>query len=106
MSKTTTDRDEIRRWAEAHGGKPARIEGTGGRGDPGMLRLMFPDAPFAKDEQLRAIDWTEWFDAFDRNDLALVYDPTSRFSKIIARSTAEARAQGESGVSVHHPQGR
>jgi hypothetical protein len=106
MSKTTTNRDEIRRWAEAHGGKPACIEGTGGRGDPGMLRLMFPDAPFAKDEHLHAIDWAEWFEAFDKNGLALVYEPTSRFSKIIARTTAEAREQGESGASVHHPHGR
>jgi hypothetical protein len=107
MSKTTTDWDEIRRWAEAQGGQPARIEGTGSKGgDPGMLRLMFPNAPFAKDEQLQPIGWAEWLEAFDRNGLALVYEPSSRFNKIVARSTAEAREQGESGVSVHHPHGR
>jgi len=71
-----------------------------------MLRLMFPDAPFANDEKLREMEWDEWFDAFDANGLALVYDPSSRFNKIVARSTAEARERGESGASVHHPHGR
>jgi hypothetical protein len=27
-SKVTTDPEEIRRWAEAHGGKPAMVKGT------------------------------------------------------------------------------
>lgn len=105
-SKTTMEHDEIKRWAEDHGGKPACISGTGGKNDVGMLRLMFPDSPFANDENLRELDWSDWFEAFDANGLALVYDPESRFNKVIARSTAEARAQGESGASVHHPHGR
>jgi hypothetical protein len=105
-TKATTDHEEIRRWAEGHGGMPACIAGTGGNGDPGMLRLMFPDAPQANDEKLRPMTWDEWFDAFDANGLALVHDPSSRFNKIIARSTADARAKGESGASVHHPRGR
>jgi hypothetical protein len=103
---TTTDHEAIRTWAEAQGGKPACIAGTGGKGDAGMLRLMFPKAPQAKDENLREMGWDEWFEAFDANELALVFDESSRFNKIVARSTAEARAQGQSGVSVHHPHGR
>jgi hypothetical protein len=59
-SKTTTDHHEIRRWASAHGGKPACIAGTGGKGDPGMLPLMFPDSPLANDENLRELAWDEW----------------------------------------------
>jgi hypothetical protein len=71
-----------------------------------MLRLMFPGSSYAKDENLHEIGWDEWGQAFEANGLALVYDPSSRFNKIVARSTAEAREHGESGVSVHHPHGR
>jgi hypothetical protein len=105
-SSTTTNREEIRQWAEAQGGKPACIAGTGGKGDAGMLRLMFPRAPQANDENLREMSWDDWFEAFDANDLALVYDDSSRFNKLVARSTAEARAHGEGKASVHHPHGR
>jgi hypothetical protein len=28
MSDTTTNHDEIRRWAEQHGGKPAAVSGN------------------------------------------------------------------------------
>jgi hypothetical protein len=29
-SKTTTDHDEIKKWVESRGGKPATVKGTGG----------------------------------------------------------------------------
>ena len=105
-SQTTTDHDVIRTWAEGQGGKPACIVGTGGKNDPGMLRLMFPDSEFADDANLHELNWDDWFEAFDANELALVFDEKSRFNKIVARSTAEARSRGESGASVHHPHGR
>lgn len=71
---------------EEHGGQPARVEGTGDDGD-GLLRLDFGD----EDDDLEQIDWDEWFEAFEENDLALVYqDETSkgedsRFSKLVSR---------------------
>jgi hypothetical protein len=102
-SKSTTSHDEIVTWAERHGGKPACVAGTGGGKDPGMLRLMFPESEFAQDDKLNEMGWDEWLRAFDANDLALIYDESSRFNKIVARSTAEARSRGESGASVHHP---
>jgi hypothetical protein len=40
-AKTTTD-PEIRAWVEAHGGRPARVRGTGDGDDPGILRIDFP----------------------------------------------------------------
>ncbi len=39
---TTTDHEEIRRWAEERGARPARVRRTGRDGDPGMIRLDFP----------------------------------------------------------------
>ena len=105
-SRTTTDRNEIRRWAEERGAKPACVKGTGGKGDPGMIRLDFPG--FSGSDSLEHISWDEWFKAFDDNDLALVYqDRTadgqrSNFNKLVARDTADARAQGDSQASVHH----
>jgi hypothetical protein len=83
QSRTTTDHDEIRRWAEERGGRPAKVRGTGGDGDPGILRIKFDDS----DEDLEEISWDEFFDAFDRNRLPLVYDPDpgSRFQKFVSR---------------------
>jgi hypothetical protein len=104
-SKTTTNHDEIRRWAEARGAKPACVKGTGGGDDPGMIRLDFPG--YSGSDSLQHISWDEWFDAFDQNGLALVYqDRTadgarSNFNKLISRDTAEARADGESHASTH-----
>lgn len=39
LSNTTTDHEEIRRWAESRGARPARVRGTGNSGDPGIIRL-------------------------------------------------------------------
>lgn len=77
----TTDPGEIRSWVEANGGRPARVRGTGGGRDPGMLRIDF-DEP---DPSLEEISWDDWFDAFERNDLALLHSEDSRFNKLVQR---------------------
>jgi hypothetical protein len=42
-TKRTTDHDEIRKWAESRGGKPATIKGTPKAGEEaGLLRIDFP----------------------------------------------------------------
>jgi hypothetical protein len=88
-AKTTTNHDTIRRWAEERGGRPARVKGTGGNGDPGMLRLDFGE----RDPSLEEISWDEFFEKFDESDLAFLYqDETtsgdeSRFSKFVERAT-------------------
>jgi len=90
-AKTTTDHDEIRRWAEERGGRPAAVQGTGSDGDPGILRIEFPDYAEADDDNLVEISWDEWFDAFEQNELALLYQEEtpdgdeSRFSKLVSR---------------------
>jgi hypothetical protein len=86
MSETTTDHNEIRRWAEKHDGRPASVSSTGSGSDPGILRLMFPDAPQHDDDALEEISWDEWLKAFDDNGLALVYEPDSNFNKLVSRS--------------------
>lgn len=88
-SRTTTDHDEIRRWAEERGAKPACVKGTGGKGDTGMIRLDFPG--YSGNESLREVTWDEFFDKFDENNLALLYqDKTasgqkSNFNKLVKR---------------------
>jgi len=89
-SKTTTDHDEIRRWAEERGGRPAHVQDTGSTGDPGILRIDFQDP----DDRLEEIGWDKWFQAFDENNLALVYQDekqdgeTSTFNKLVSRENA------------------
>jgi hypothetical protein len=100
QSKTTTDHDEIRRWAEKRGGSPAAVARTGGRrgsGDPGILRIDFPG--FSGEGSLRPISWEQFFDAFDANELALVYRERDRFNKLVSRETAGARARGQRRAS-------
>jgi hypothetical protein len=93
QSKTTTDHDEIRQWAEAHEGKPAAVIGTGEGSDPGILRIDFPG--FSGEGKLRPIAWDEFFKWFDANELALVYRPKDRFNKLISRTTAQAGRRGK-----------
>ena len=95
-NRTTTDHDEIRRWAEGRGGQPAAVEGTGSGDDPGILRIAFPDRLQSEDESLEEISWNEWLEAFDRNGLALVYQEQtaegqeSRFNKLVSRESVRS----------------
>jgi hypothetical protein len=88
-SKSTTNHDEIRRWVEARGGRPAHVKETGGGDDPGILRIDYPGR--GDDESLEDISWDEWFDWFERNELAFLYQEEtsggdeSRFSKLVSR---------------------
>lgn len=83
-SRTTTDHDEIRRWAEARDGHPARVKG---QGEGGILRIDFGEP----EDSLEEIDWDTFFEIFDDNDLAFLYQEktqdggTSRFNKFVDR---------------------
>jgi hypothetical protein len=57
QAKITTDHDEIRKWAEARGGRPAAVRSTYSKEDPGIIRIEFRDAPNARDENLVEIPW-------------------------------------------------
>jgi hypothetical protein len=97
-SKTTTDHDEIRKWVEKNGGSPARVKATGrGKNDPGILRIDYPG--FSGEDSLVKMDWDEWFEAFDANKLAFVYQPTTRFSKLVSRRTAASKTRSSRGTA-------
>jgi hypothetical protein len=88
-SKTTTDHDEIRRWVEERGGRPAAVKDTGNGDDPGILRIDYPGR--GDDESLEPISWDTFFEHFEKNNLAFVYQEEtkdgseSRFSKLVNR---------------------
>jgi hypothetical protein len=83
MATTTTDHDRIREWAEARGGRPARVKGTGDSADAGLLRLDFGEP----EESLEPVEWEDFFETFESSKLAFLYDdsPDSRFSKFVNR---------------------
>ncbi len=96
-SKTTTDHNEIRKWVEKRGGKPATISGTAGKGeDAGLLRIDLPGG--ASDPPLEPIDWDAFFQKFDEEKLAFVYQEKasngkeSHFCKFVSRETAKEKA--------------
>ena len=68
---TTTDHDEIRRWVEEKGGSPAIVDESGPEYEPDQLRIDYPG--YNGEEKLRRITWEEFFDRFDRHNLAFFY---------------------------------
>jgi hypothetical protein len=88
-STTTTDHDQIRKWVEERGGKPACVKERGSKDDPGLLRIDFPGG--AGEDRLQTIDWDEFFEKFDENRLAFLHQDrtadgdTSRFFKFVRR---------------------
>ncbi len=89
QSTTTIDHEEIRRWVEAHDGKPASVRGTESGDEAGVLRIDFPGG--AGDDQLEAIDWDDWFAKFEESELAFLYQEhkasgeDSTFFKLVRR---------------------
>ncbi len=87
--ETTTDHDTIREWVEARGGVPATVTATEEGEHAGILRIMFPKAKQAHDDNLEQIEWEEFFEKFDDSELAFLYqDKTadgkeSRFFKFV-----------------------
>jgi hypothetical protein len=107
LSKTTRDHDEIRKWAESRGAVPAEVAGTEKGGEPGILRFEFPKAPHHNDSKLKEIEWDDFFEKFDENDLELVYQEKtadgqkSNFNKLVHPSSDEHSSKSKSGSSSH-----
>jgi len=98
-SHVLTDHDEIREWAEERGATPSCVKGTGKRGGLGMLRLDFPG--FTGEESLQPVDWDEWLEEFDKDNLALLVQDTtaggerSNFNKLVSRQSVERKQAGK-----------
>jgi hypothetical protein len=88
-SKTTTNHEEIQKWVEARGGRPAIVKRTE-KGGSALLRIDYPG--FSGEDTLEEIEWDEFFEIFDENKLAFLYQEEtadgnqSRFSKFVDRS--------------------
>ena len=96
-SKVTTNHEEIRMWVEERGGKPARVIGSDKGAGGGLLRIDYPG--FTGKDTLETITWDEFFEAFEANNLAFLYQEEtkagkeSRFSKLIDRDSTNEKAK-------------
>lgn len=88
-AKTTTDHKLIRRWTEERGGRPASVHATHKGDETGILRIDFPGR--GDDSALDEISWDDFFENFEREKLAFLYQDklkdgaTSRFFKFVQR---------------------
>jgi hypothetical protein len=86
-ARKITDHEEIRRWAEERGGRPARVSDTVDDKGGGVLRFDFGE----KEDELEEMSWDEFFAVFDSRKLALLEQEEtssgrmSRFSKFVER---------------------
>lgn len=78
MGKTTTDHEEIKRWAMMHQGNPQLLDHTQAEGDKVGIRINFPgpedDTYLSEDHPPKDISWEEFFRIFDDQGLAFVYE--------------------------------
>lgn len=94
-SRVTTDHNVIRRWVEERQGRPATVKATGSSEEPGMLQIDFPGG--AGEDRLEPISWDTFFDKFDENELAFVYQDKlksgeeSRFFKFVRREEVRVK---------------
>lgn len=86
-AEKVTDHEQIRRWADERGGRPATVTETETDGEAGVLRFDFNEP----EERLEEITWDEFFAKFEESNLALLLqDETqdgseSRFFRFVAR---------------------
>lgn len=92
-AKRTTDHQTIVEWVESRGGCPAHVKRSGGGDDPGILRIDY--SGFSGEDSLEKLDWDTWFDAFEQNQLAFLYqdEKDSRFSKLVRRRPEDEHAE-------------
>ncbi len=92
-AKATTNHDEIRRWIESRGGKPACVKSTKGKTGC-LLRVDFPG--YSGEDTLEELDWDTFFSVFDKNGLAFLHQDEkdgqeSRFNKFVSKDSADAK---------------
>src|SRR5256885_9731967 len=100
-SNVAVNHDEIRRWVEERGGRPACVKATE-KVDSCLLRIDYPG--FSGEDSLEPIEWDEFFETFDENNLAFVYQESkngnpSRFSKLVNRGSVRSGRSSSRGQS-------
>jgi hypothetical protein len=96
-AKATIGHDTILQWVQRRGGRPAYVEKTRRGDDPGILRIAFSGE--TGEHALAELGWNEFFEWFDRNQLALLYDEeeSSRFNKLVSRHAVALVDEARSG---------
>ncbi len=100
----TTDHQTIRRWVEARNGHPSVVKATESSrsGKAGVLRIDF-NKP---EDTLEEVSWDEFFETFDENELAFLYQEKtasgrkSRFNKFVSRETVDTQDTEEDAGSM------
>lgn len=93
-TRTTTEHQQIRAWAEEHDAVPATVRQTAD-GGLGVLTLDMVGYG-AGEEDLEHVSWDDWFAAFEDNGLAFVYQETkasgedSTFFRLVDRDDADS----------------
>ena len=95
-AKVTTDHNKIQTWTEERNGWPARVKGTNKGNKSGILRIDYEG--FSGEDTLERITWDEFFEGFEENKLAFLYQDEasggkkSRFSKLIDRDSSDEKS--------------
>ena len=84
-TKKTTDHATIKAWTEDRNGKPAVVGQTSHNGDSEVIRIHFENK--TENTGLNKISWEEWFDQFEKNNLALLHstEAGNTFNKLVSR---------------------
>lgn len=101
-TETTTDHETVREWVESRGSTAAQVLEPSGD-DPGTLAIVPEDA---EDDSVEKISWDDFFEIFEDEELAFVYqedkdDPEEQwFCKFVDRDqeiTDDIFADDQSG---------
>ncbi len=89
----TTDHEFIRQWVAERNGVPALVRRIG-QENQGDIVVNFPDD--GSDEPIVDISWADFFQRFEDQDLAFVYQesgPETRFYRLVDRQTAGMKGE-------------
>lgn len=90
QTKVTTDHDEIRRWADERNGRPVSVKQDPLNPNGSTIQIDFLYDKY--DDNIEAISWDAFFESFEHEALALVYQTEteggrlSRFGRIVRRA--------------------
>ncbi|MBX3529463.1 MAG: hypothetical protein KF849_02575 [Rhizobiaceae bacterium] len=79
-----TNHEEVRDWAAARMGAPAIVDTSPESGTQPMLRIVFDQAAYQDQDRadrppnaggVELVEWSEWFELFDKAGLALAVNP-------------------------------